>query len=84
MKKYRANKYDVLKFNCNHFSNEFLMHLTGRGIPNYLNRLAYLGSFFHCMVPKRYLEVTPDPTYYDQISKESSMDSENEDDMEFD
>ena len=28
-------------------------------MPRYLNRVAYLGSFFHCIVPRKYLTVTP-------------------------
>ena len=57
--KYKANQYDVLKLNCNHFSNEFLTLIVGRGLPKYLNRIAYVGSFLHCIVPKKYLIVTP-------------------------
>jgi ADP-heptose:LPS heptosyltransferase len=59
MKKFRANEYDMLKQNCNHFSNEFLVLLLGRGLPRHLNRIAYVGSFLHCIVPKKYLIVTP-------------------------
>lgn len=60
MKRYRANQYDMLKKNCNHFTNELLIMLLGRGLPPYLNRIAYLGSFLHCLVPRKYLTVTPD------------------------
>ena len=49
----------MLKFNCNHFTNEFLTLLTGRGLPTFCNRAAYLGSFLHCLVPTRFLIVTP-------------------------
>ena len=59
MKKYRTNKYDMLKMNCNHFSNEFLLLLIGRGLPHYLNRAANVGSYFHCIVPRRFLVVVP-------------------------
>jgi hypothetical protein len=59
MKKYKCNQYDMLTLNCNHFTHEFLQLLVGRGLPNYLNRAAYLGSFLHCLVPRKYLIVTP-------------------------
>ena len=62
MKKYKANNYDMLKFNCNHFSDEFLRLLTGRGLPRHLNRAAYVGSYIHCIVPRRYLIVVPPGT----------------------
>lgn len=55
--KYRANKYNALTMNCNHFTNELLQIVTaGRvELPNYINRMARVGSIFHFMVPKRYL-----------------------------
>ena len=62
--KYIANEYDMLTKNCNHFTDEFLTLIT-RGkysLPGYMNRVAYLGSFFHCIVPKKYLTVTPSHT----------------------
>ena len=61
MDKYRANQYDMLKQNCNHFSDEFVRRLFAgqRGLPNYINRAAYIGSFLHCLVPEKYLTVTP-------------------------
>ena len=59
MKKYRANHYNMLTFNCNHFSHDFLILIIGRGLPPHLNRAAYLGSFLKCLVPRKYLIVTP-------------------------
>ena len=59
MKKYRANQYNMLTFNCNHFTDEFLLVLIGRGLPRYLNRVATMGSCFHCLIPHKYLIVTP-------------------------
>ena len=59
MKKYKANQYDMLMRNCNHFSDEFLRLITGQGLPSHLNRAAYVGSFLHCLVPRKYLIVTP-------------------------
>ena len=50
----------MITFNCNHFTDEFLVKLLGRGLPRKLNRAAYFGSFLHCLIPKKYLTVTPD------------------------
>lgn len=49
----------MLTFNCNHFTDEFLRLLVGRGLPGYANRAAYIGSFAHCLIPRRYLIVIP-------------------------
>lgn len=84
MKKYKANRYDMLTFNCNHFTNEFLQHLTGKGLPRHLNRAAYVGSYLHCIVPRKYLTVTPQTVNYDIITsstktcKEKNVESDEE------
>ena len=61
MDNYRAYKYDMLIKNCNHFSNDFLGELfNGRyALPYYVNRAAWLGSWFHCIIPTRYVTVAP-------------------------
>ena len=50
---YRANEYDILLKNCNHFCDDFLRRLTNGqfSLPAYLNRAARIGSWFHCVVP---------------------------------
>lgn len=60
--KYRAYKYNMLSMNCNHFTDEFLRILTGnqRAIPGWVNRAAWFGSWLQCVVPIRYITVTPD------------------------
>ena len=63
MEKYRAYKYDMLILNCNHFSNEFICKLFNEqrvNFPNWINRAAYIGSWFHCIVPTRYITVAPE------------------------
>ena len=71
-KKYKANQYDMLKFNCNHFTHEFLTLLLGIGLPRHLNRIAYMGSYLHCIVPKKYLIVTPaDSKNYDVVQQDN-------------
>ena len=61
--KFRAYKYHMLCNNCNHFSNELLLRLFAgtRGLPNWVNRAAWFGSWFAPMVPFRYVTVgTPE------------------------
>jgi hypothetical protein len=62
MDEYRAYKYDMLVNNCNHFTNEFLGILTNyrRIIPGWVNRAAWIGSWLHCVVPIRYITVSPE------------------------
>ena len=40
--KYKTNAYDILTFNCNHFTEEFLREITSNqyGLPGYINRAA--------------------------------------------
>ena len=60
--KYRAYRYDMLLNNCNHFSNEFIGELFNGTltIPNWVNRAAWWGSWFHCCVPPQLRTVTPE------------------------
>ena len=51
-----ANSYNILCQNCNHFAEAFSLRLLGVGIPAYVNRIAYMGSFFSCLLPKELLE----------------------------
>ena len=59
--RYRADQYDILTKNCNHFTDDLLKTLTaGRfSMPSWINRLANIGSIFHCVVPRRYLNRQP-------------------------
>jgi len=41
--KYRGDTYDLVRRNCNHFSNELCVCLTGKKIPAYINRPANVG-----------------------------------------
>jgi len=49
--KFPGNSYHVLNQNCNHFANELSLRLLGKEIPAYVNRMAYYGSFFSCLLP---------------------------------
>jgi len=50
--KFVGNSYHLLNRNCNHFSNEFSNRILGKGIPSWVNRLAWAGSWFQCFLPK--------------------------------
>jgi hypothetical protein len=69
MKKFKANKYNMLRFNCNHFSDEFLRKISKdkHRLPAYLNRPAYIGGKVHCLVPMRYLIVIPPGTSEEEV-----------------
>ncbi|XP_078162691.1 deSI-like protein At4g17486 [Carex rostrata] len=49
--KYHGNSYHLISKNCNHFTEEVAMYLTGKPIPPWINRLARLGSLFNCLLP---------------------------------
>ncbi|KAK4427660.1 DeSI-like protein [Sesamum alatum] len=51
--KYHGDTYNLISKNCNHFTDEVSMRLTGKPIPGWVNRLARLGSFCNCLLPER-------------------------------
>ena len=52
---FQGNDYHV----CNAFADEFLKRLVSNGIPGYVNRMAYIGSYFSCFMPD---SLNQDPT----------------------
>ncbi|XP_057509984.1 deSI-like protein At4g17486 isoform X1 [Actinidia eriantha] len=86
--KYHGDTYHLIAKNCNHFTDEVCMRLTGKSTPGWVNRLARLvsGSFCHCLLPES-IQATavrhlPDhPTYSDDGSDSfvSSMEAESAD-----
>jgi len=40
--------YNVLSRNCNSFSDAFCRELFGHGVPPWVNRAAWIGSWFEC------------------------------------
>ncbi|PJF16491.1 hypothetical protein PSACC_03671, partial [Paramicrosporidium saccamoebae] len=42
-------RYNVDR-NCNHFSNDFAIQISGRAIPKWVNRLANMGKMLPCLV----------------------------------
>ncbi|GFP82772.1 desi-like protein at4g17486 [Phtheirospermum japonicum] len=49
--KYKGSAYNLITKNCNHFCNDACIKLTGNPIPNWVNRLARIGSLCHCIIP---------------------------------
>ncbi|KAJ3680579.1 hypothetical protein LUZ60_016857 [Juncus effusus] len=49
--RYHGDCYNLISKNCNHFTDEVSVCLTGKGIPGWVNRLARLGSYFNCLLP---------------------------------
>lgn len=42
--KYHGDTYHLIAKNCNHFTDEVCMRLTGKPIPGWVNRLAKVGE----------------------------------------
>lgn len=42
--KYHGDTYHLIAKNCNHFTDEVCMRLTGKPIPGWVNRLARVGE----------------------------------------
>ncbi|XP_062029761.1 deSI-like protein At4g17486 isoform X2 [Rosa rugosa] len=50
--KYHGDTYHLIAKNCNHFTDEVCLRLTGKPIPGWVNRLARVGSFCNCLLPE--------------------------------
>ncbi|KAK3265732.1 hypothetical protein CYMTET_25588 [Cymbomonas tetramitiformis] len=64
-----STRYHVILNNCNHFSDRFCKLLTGKTIPPYVNRLAYIGSFAECLFPDRFKRSLTSGTPYSQVTE---------------
>ncbi|MBA0621551.1 hypothetical protein Godav_007163 [Gossypium davidsonii] len=57
--KYHGDTYHLITKNCNHFTDEVCLQLTGKPIPGWVNRLARLGektaSFSRSCHPRRFV-----------------------------
>jgi hypothetical protein len=49
--KFAGDSYNLLLKNCNHFADAFSTRLLHKPIPDYVNRMAYIGSYFSCLLP---------------------------------
>ncbi|KAK6945059.1 PPPDE peptidase domain [Dillenia turbinata] len=55
---YHGNTYHLLYKNCNHFADDVSQRLIGKGIPGWVNRLAWLGALCSCLLPESLKEIT--------------------------
>ncbi|KAG9416686.1 hypothetical protein AC1031_001066 [Aphanomyces cochlioides] len=58
---FQGDQYNLLTKNCNTFSNEACIRLVGQPIPAFVNRIAYFGSCFSCLIPKQLMGDAPVP-----------------------
>ncbi|XP_050229696.1 deSI-like protein At4g17486 [Mercurialis annua] len=86
---YHGDTYHLIAKNCNHFTDEVCLQLTGKPIPSWVNRLARVGSYCNCLLPES-IQITavrhlPDRPYSDDedgpqsIGSSMSLQSEDED-----
>eukprot|EP00884_Botryococcus_braunii_P009713 jgi/Botrbrau1/18743/Bobra.0386s0066.1 len=61
-RKYRGNSYHLLQQNCNHFSDELCLRLTGQHAPFWINRLAGLAVMLHCLLPSAWVPPLSTPS----------------------
>ncbi|KAM7525507.1 hypothetical protein LguiA_015409 [Lonicera macranthoides] len=75
--KFHGDTYHLIAKNCNHFTDEICLRLTGKHIPGWVNRLARLGSFCNCLLPES-IQVTAirhlpnHPPYSDEDKSDSA------------
>lgn len=49
---YLASEYDLIRRNCNCFSDDLVYELTGNRLPGWINRMAGCGRICSCFFPK--------------------------------
>ncbi|XP_058206808.1 deSI-like protein At4g17486 isoform X1 [Rhododendron vialii] len=54
---YHGDSYHLITKNCNHFTDDIVFRMTGKHIPGWVNRLAWLGNVCSCLLPES-LQVT--------------------------
>nr|AET50511.1 hypothetical protein [Eimeria tenella] len=51
-KSFPGSSYDLIRNNCNHFSDALLKSIVGRGIPPHINRASRYGQWLGCLLPQ--------------------------------
>ncbi|CEL95380.1 unnamed protein product [Vitrella brassicaformis CCMP3155] len=51
---FKSDEYDLIRRNCNHFSDALSKAVLKRGIPASINRLAWWGQFCSCLLPPEF------------------------------
>ena len=65
--RYMGTKYDILTKNCNSFANELCLRLVDKGLPPWVNRLAWMGSKVRCCLPQSLVGAKVGNTSEDEI-----------------
>ncbi|KAL5698090.1 hypothetical protein ACHQM5_029171 [Ranunculus cassubicifolius] len=73
---YHGDTYHLITKNCNHFTDDLALRLTGKSIPGWINRLARLGAVCSCLLPEslQVSAVKQIPEYH-ECSEEDVSDS---------
>eukprot|EP00350_Pseudokeronopsis_sp_OXSARD2_P000140 CAMPEP_0170556692 /NCGR_PEP_ID=MMETSP0211-20121228/18169_1 /TAXON_ID=311385 /ORGANISM="Pseudokeronopsis sp., Strain OXSARD2" /LENGTH=181 /DNA_ID=CAMNT_0010867181 /DNA_START=15 /DNA_END=560 /DNA_ORIENTATION=+ len=72
-RQFRANEYNMICQNCNHFTEAFTLELLGKRIPSYINRAARVAHLFSAFVPKSVKELNPIPSTLQEANPRLSM-----------
>ncbi|KAK4477090.1 hypothetical protein RD792_016298 [Penstemon davidsonii] len=72
---YYGDTYHLIAKNCNHFCEDICYKLTGKQIPQWVNRLARIGSFCNCILPEalKITRVHQDADYQDSDNEMKSL-----------
>lgn len=58
---FKANEYNLISQNCNHFSEALVINLVGKRLPSYINRASRIGYYTSCILPKSIKNQNPIP-----------------------
>lgn len=58
---FQGNSYHLLQRNCNTFSTDLCKKLTGQEAPAWVNRLAFIASRVHCLLPPTWVPIEMSP-----------------------
>jgi len=59
---FKANEYNLIERNCNHFSEALTLKLLGKRIPSFINRASRIGYYTSCILPNSLKNQNPVPT----------------------
>ncbi|KAF4309339.1 hypothetical protein GTA08_BOTSDO03245 [Botryosphaeria dothidea] len=72
--KFQGTAYNLLTFNCNHFTSYLCEKLTARPAPRWLNRAASIGVALPCVVPREWIAPPDHDTADGELLDEDSDD----------